>query len=271
MVESILGMDDEQSFWEHLYDQKRPAYWGHLKWVDWYYPFRRFDRRLRAYIDGRGYETFLDMGSGQGLWLIYAVKRLKLKAFGVDYSSAACKLASANLARADVEGTVVQGDFLDGLEIEPVDVIYLGGVIEHYPDPVEILRIALNYLKPGGTLVNRVPTSLGLNRFYWRILYPDRLATLKSVSLENLRTWYADISLEQIQAFYNGSFCLSMFPKEVLLPKPEWLHRLLVHYPVRLVDVGISSVLIGLDALGSTPESRSFSPQVIAFGTKARD
>lgn len=262
--------NEELGHWERVYAGKSPRPWRYLQWVHWYYPYRMFDLELRRYVTGRGYRTFLDMGSGPGNWMIYAARRLGLTVFGVDYSERACQLARENLARAGVSGTIIHADFTYKINLQPVDLIYLGGVIEHYADPTEILRIAMRFLNPGGTLVNWLPTSLGLNRWYWKVFDSDRLSTLVAISADDLRRWYEEIGLERIWTVYSGSLCLSMFPKQAILPRPKWLHRIAIEAPVRALDVTLSIALIAMSALGGKLESPLFSPHVIAFGTKSQ-
>ncbi len=268
MIDPLTSIDaDEPAHWQRVYERQRPRNWGSLGWVEMYYPYRAYDRALAGYIRGRGYRTFLDIGCGHGPWLIHAARRFGLTPAGLDYSSRACALARANLALAGIDGTVVEGDFTQEIRLGVFDVVYLGGVIEHYEDPRAILRHVMRHVAPGGTLVNWLPTSIDWTTRLWRRFGGGR--HFHPVSREAINGWYRDIGLEDIETRYSGSCCLSMVPKEFVLPRPVWLHNALVHYPVRGADALISGALIAAAKAGVTvPEGPRLSPHVIAFGRK---
>lgn len=271
MTDRLTTLDgDERGYWERVHRSKRPHQWGSLAWVDLYYPYRRYDQELRRYVHGRGYRTFLDLGCGPGNWLVHAARRLELEPVGIDYSEPGCALARENLRRGNVQGHVVCGDFTDAQPlVPPCDVVYLGGVIEHYEDPVSLLRHVMRYLKPGGTLVNRLPTSMGTNAWFRRVTGTGRPHL--PVSVERISSWYAELGLGDIRACYSGSLCLSRFPMEDILPRPRWLNRVAVRWPVRAIDAAVSGTLIALTSCGApVPEGPIVSPHVIALGRKSQ-
>lgn len=95
----------------------------------------------------------VDVGCGGG-YLVGALRRLHLDAWGVDPADAV--LAGA---AADVRSRLARGgiDSPDMSERAPYDLVTAMDVIEHVPDPVWFLRSAFRLLRPGGTLVILTP------------------------------------------------------------------------------------------------------------------
>jgi 2-polyprenyl-3-methyl-5-hydroxy-6-metoxy-1,4-benzoquinol methylase len=103
---------------------------------------------------------FLDIGCSVGIALEEA-KRRKYTPIGVELSAAA-----AQVARSTVQCEVISADVkqLPLMHLPPADVIYLNHTIEHFPDPVETLRLLRNISAPQSLLWINVPNVSSLQR-----------------------------------------------------------------------------------------------------------
>jgi len=114
----------------------------------------------------------LDVGCGDGSFLRVAT-RCGWCAIGLDPDVNAVASCRSN-ALAVLHGGI---ELFDAME-NRFDVITLNHVIEHVPDPVELLRSCYRLLKPGGQLWLQTPNidSLGIRRYgrHWRGLEPPR-------------------------------------------------------------------------------------------------
>lgn len=114
-------------------------------------PVRVVDRMLELARVKPG-ETLYDLGCGDGIILIEAVQKFKLKAVGVEISPKLVERAEARIERAGFQeqARVIQGDLLD-VDLTGADVvaIYLGTQLNAQLRP----RLE-KYLKPGARVVS---------------------------------------------------------------------------------------------------------------------
>jgi len=111
------------------------------------------DKRIEWLLAERKVGSFLDVGCGVGL-LVEAAHRHGIKAFGVDSSPFAIEYGRTKLG---IEG-LKSGFFQNVLsEDEKFDVIYLNHVIEHVPDPKELVADCAKFLTDGGWLIMETP------------------------------------------------------------------------------------------------------------------
>lgn len=126
---------------------------------------RNQQRLLNQHV--RPHHRFLEIGCAPGKVLAWVAAALHAEVSGLDYSergiSAAKRLFAALQLKGDLrcqsldETTFPRGTF---------DVVYSGGLIEHFKDPRDIVRAHVQFLKPGGTAVMTVPNYRG---FYGRL------------------------------------------------------------------------------------------------------
>lgn len=106
--------------------------------------------------------TVLDYGCGFGAFL-QAVKAAGFTPYGVEFDVDAARFASEN-AGCDV---IAVANFPRSDLPEKYDVIHLGDVLEHLPDPAETLSQLLPHLKPGGLLFVEGPLEVNPSPVYW--------------------------------------------------------------------------------------------------------
>lgn len=108
-----------------------------------------------AFLRGASKEkTWLDYGSGCGIFLNVLEKHGYTGLSGIDPSCDACKIASG-ITSADI----INRDPLEmpEQEIAPADVISVLDVIAHVPDPEKTLQWCFNHLKDDGMCVLKTP------------------------------------------------------------------------------------------------------------------
>lgn len=119
----------------------------------------------------------LDIGSGMGFFLDL-MKSKGWQTRGIEPSPEAARHAKEVLHLDIFLGTVEEAPIKD----KNFDVVTLWYVLEHVPNPHEILNYACSFLKPGGLLIVRVPNQnapidccldrLGLQKFF--LINPPR-------------------------------------------------------------------------------------------------
>lgn len=106
--------------------------------------------------------TVLDYGCGAGYFL-QAVKKEGFLPCGVEFDADAAKLAAENVG-CEVLTVEMFSAQAGGNNF---DVIHLGDVLEHLPNPASILRGLLTRLKPGGILFIEGPLEINPSPVYW--------------------------------------------------------------------------------------------------------
>lgn len=101
-------------------------------------------------------ESVLDVGCGRAR-LGNEIEKLGYRVTGIDSSATACNAARRRISE------VVQLDLLDFERIAMAvgerrfDLLVASDVLEHFADPLEVLRCYRRFLAPGGQLVMSVP------------------------------------------------------------------------------------------------------------------
>jgi len=96
--------------------------------------------------------NILDIGSGPGFFLLYGKKR-GWNVLGIEPSKQAAEYARSL-------GLKIIEEFMNRSLVNKLgkfDVIHMSEVLEHIPDPIDMLKITYDLLKPGGLVCVSVP------------------------------------------------------------------------------------------------------------------
>jgi SAM-dependent methyltransferase len=115
--------------------------------------------------------NMLDVGCGAGALLHGVLERLpaglrtRARPFGVEISTALAATAQAQLSL--LGGSCVNDSALDGLgrfDADFFDLVVMSSYLEHEIQPLPVLRACLQRMRPGGSVVVKVPNYDSLNR-----------------------------------------------------------------------------------------------------------
>jgi 2-polyprenyl-3-methyl-5-hydroxy-6-metoxy-1,4-benzoquinol methylase len=112
----------------------------------------RYFRRLLSYYCSQPGSRLLDFGCGPGDVLLLA-RELGIEAHGVDNSE-----RSVSLAQERGLSVKLNGSGAISTEMGEFSAILLQSVIEHVPNPIDLLRDLIQSLRPGGYLIVSAPT-----------------------------------------------------------------------------------------------------------------
>ncbi len=139
------------------------------RWEEFCVLFRRILDKIERFKP-RG--VLLDVGAGVGI-LLHVARQRGFVAHGVEVSEWASAYARNERKLDVVAGTLEDAAFPDS----QFDVIVINHVLEHVPDPLELLRNARRILKDDGVIVVGVPNigsiMAGVLRERWPSLRPE--------------------------------------------------------------------------------------------------
>lgn len=102
--------------------------------------------------------VYMEIGCGPGFFMQNIAKECEL-VIGIDFCPSALKIAKQMLEEKGIKNyLLIQGDILQmPLKSEAVDLIYGGGVIEHFEDTQTCVNELYRVLKKNGVSFNTVP------------------------------------------------------------------------------------------------------------------
>jgi SAM-dependent methyltransferase len=185
------AQDLERAYRETYYADEKPTFLAHAaEDQEWNAMFQHDRLDMCEGLLPRERRRFLDIGSGPGFFLKTAKER------GWDVKGIEPSRQAAQHAR-DLGLDVREGFF--GAETAPslrgFDVVHLNNVLEHVPDPENILRLARDCLSPGGVICVGVPNDFvafqeaaraELNLKQWWVAPPHHLNYFDFASLASL-------------------------------------------------------------------------------------
>ena len=182
----------EENYFEG--DELRVGYGGYRAQSTWRLEkAARLIRQIRGIAELAGCRLesgarLLDVGSGYG-YLRKAASDAGWSSDGVEISRHAAAVAREEFKQNTFVGTLE--DFHCGHRIQTYDVLTLFDVVEHVEDPIQLLRIAGELLRPGGLCVIRTPNLIALEA-------------------EVFGSFYHSIKMEHLHYFSPSSLCLAI-------------------------------------------------------------
>jgi SAM-dependent methyltransferase len=193
------------AYWDRVWASRRRRSLGRLSY------FSHMMGRLFARYTPPG-AMVLEIGCGDSAWVPFLAAR-GCRVWGIDYSPAGLALVDARLRASGLSARLVQGDALgpNDLPTAAFDLVYSLGVVEHFRDPVPVLRRFAEYTRPGGLVLTLVPNLSGiwgslqarLDRSVYDVHVPHDAARLDRI--------HADAGMRAVEpAHYVGVFGLSL-------------------------------------------------------------
>ncbi|HEY8694208.1 MAG TPA: class I SAM-dependent methyltransferase [Chloroflexota bacterium] len=170
---------------------------------------RSFSRVLQRHLQPDPELSLVEIGCAPGRWLVHCHERFGYHVSGFEYSAAGLAKTQENLDATGVPATVYAGDFMAAdLPLERFDVVLSLGFIEHFDDPLDVLRRHALILKKGGLLFLEVPNLRGLNLklLQWThspLLAVHNLAIMDPAVIEAMTK---NLGLETIEIKYAGGY-----------------------------------------------------------------
>ena len=160
----------------------------------------RFDGHLPA---GTGLRA-LEVGGTPGQYLAYMHRRFGYTVTCLDYSPEGCLKARENFHLLGIDGEVVVGDLFDrDLVLEPYDVVYSLGLVEHFSDLETVVRHHLRFLRPGEPCCSELRTSEASTRSFLTAWHPKSSQHCEATSMDLSRWPRVELALA-LEVVYRG-------------------------------------------------------------------
>jgi SAM-dependent methyltransferase len=205
--EEASALTDE-AFWDNYWEQlKLPTIVDEARSA----PYQREILRVfkRFVPKGRGMRA-LEIGGAPGGYLAYVARTFGYQAHAIDSSPVGCRKLAENFRLLDIPVGVYCRDALVGdlSDLPRFDLVYSLGLIEHFSDPVPLIRKHVELAKPGGLLVLGLPNFLGISRPILRLTRPEA-STIHNFRTMDIRSWTAferEIGLQVVFRGYVGGW-----------------------------------------------------------------
>ena len=216
---------------------------------------RRWDQLFSRYLAGRGGATVLEVGCAPGSWLIYFHDRWGLLPTGIESSPVGAELTRQNAAMSGTPVRVIEADLFDPVIDERFDVVWSGGLVEHFDDLSIPLARLREFVVPGGLLITAVPNLDG-SLYSWLRGHtnPTFLDVHRVLTPADLEGAYRQLGITPEKVGYFGTWNLEVVNFGTHRRLHVWANR--------------ADRLMGrlLGAIGARGESRRLSPYVVAVG-----
>jgi 2-polyprenyl-3-methyl-5-hydroxy-6-metoxy-1,4-benzoquinol methylase len=205
---SIAGDLTSSNYWEEVW-AAAPAndgYMARLRRISQW----KYDRMIRRLLDSASSSKaeVLELGCAPGA-MLQRIHRLRpdLKLSGIDYAEEGCRTTAAVLKGMELPANVFHGDVRSVELSSQFDMVMSFGLIEHFDDPVEILRCHARFCRPGATVAVTLPNFTSpVVRYFADRFCPDNIAihNLKIMNLRVLETSMINAGLQQVRVGGDG-------------------------------------------------------------------
>jgi len=212
-----------EKYWDQIYSPKRSGFSVPFKSA-----LRRFMRDYPNYLiwekllpdlmtTMRG-RRVLEIGCAPGGYLVAFFKRFGMTPYGIEYSSAGCKLTRDRfIAEGLPPENIIEMDFFDDAAIstlkEGFDAVYSRGFIEHFDNPREVVERHGQMLKSGGLLIIQIPNLSGVNSWLSKRFNPvsHSIHNLGIMNLDAFCGLFPKERFEPLFCGYVGGFSFGLF------------------------------------------------------------
>ena len=260
-----------REYWESIHSTYRSVIdvWHHRLQYRLTRGFYSHLNLVRTYILGQYLPRqgkMIEFGCAPGRMLLDICMRFELEPYGIEYSESGYRATVKEFERRKIRSYgIMQGDFTDPefrhRYREYFDVVYSGGLIEHFANPIDIVGYHVELLKPGGCLVVSIPNLRSpVYRHMLSITAPSVLAihNLDIMKRSEFEFLFSKYDIDTNYSNYIGFPELGlMFP-----PRSRALQKMASAIQ-RVSDVLLVNIL-----RHRNPCSSLFSPHLLYIGTK---
>ena len=178
----------DEAFWD--------SYWQRLKLpvaVD-EAKARPYEREILKVLErfaprDRG-ARIIEIGGAPGGYLAYVAGKYGSQAYAIDSSTVGCIKLQENFDLLKIPVTVYCRDVLEGdlSDLPRFDFVYSLGLIEHFSDPLPMIKKHVELAKPGGIIVVGLPNFLGISRHILKFTRPEMFSQ-HNLGTMDIRTW----------------------------------------------------------------------------------
>lgn len=244
------------SFWENYWKEKDRAYVVPHTYEFWEFFYRE--------ITGKNYKNFIELGGFPGYYTVFIHKFFHLKSSLLDFVF--IKDVFENLCEKNlIDPNLIEVHSCDLFDFSPkdkYDVVFSGGLIEHFESLTAIINEHLRLCNSNGTIIMTMPNFRGLYGLTQFIWFRDNLKkhNLKSMKLSNLKSvlqQYKDSGLiDSYKVDFYGTYSTHLDNLETLSNRQRKIHSVFTSI------VACCARWISL--------KRWFSPNIVITLTKAK-
>lgn len=160
-----------KEYWEDIYQQNFLLLniVSNSRFFQSYYHFA-FQNILSRFIKTPSHQSVIEIGCAPGNYLIKFHRFFGLVPFGVEYAPKGFYETVQNFQRNGLpEKNIILADFFDEQfqkeNCEKYDIVFSAGFIEHFSDPLDVLKKQFNLIRPGGLLICLIPNVKYINEW----------------------------------------------------------------------------------------------------------
>jgi 2-polyprenyl-6-hydroxyphenyl methylase/3-demethylubiquinone-9 3-methyltransferase len=148
----------------------------------------------------------LEVGCSASAWLPFFQQEWGWRVEGIDYTTSGVVTARRNLDLLGVPGIIHEADVFDFAPTHAgqYDLVFSYGVVEHFTQPVEILRAMYDLLRPGGKVVVVVPHLNGIGGWLQQRVSQEIFDHHNPLQPADLRRELGAAGFQQIAVGYIG-------------------------------------------------------------------
>lgn len=172
---------------------------------------RVIEKHAPGVVDGR---RVIELGGAASAFLVDFALHMNAEVTAVDYSPVGIAETEQMFVRHGVDGRAVLGDIFDLGNIGTFDVVTHWGLVEHFDDPLPVLKASADLLEPSGYLIFSMPNMAAMGAKLWQRHAPENFDAHIFHSTTALKEAGLEVGLHMENAFYFGEPLVRMAPSE---------------------------------------------------------